>query len=623
MPGIFGFFLKEPAASGTNESLLKVMIRRLHHKEGNIVDTFFDLKAGLGRSSLGVFNRTPQPVFYRGCYLCMDGYVDNLLELKNSSQDDGLSNPELSPEEAIIRLFLLHKANLPSFLKGIFNIVIYDSNEAKLYIFCDRYGVLPLYFTITPKGFYFAPEIKALTSVPESDSRLNESALVNFLTAGIFVGEETLFEKINLFPYGSQFVIDSALNIKKMKYWEYPPAFNYNLSEVTPALLEEGTERLRQAVGKYFKNPDCKKIGVTLSGGMDSRTICAFGSQEYGSEIDCFHVKLRPKEARIAKAICKKLNGKWHLIDFKDIDWNAVLETGCYLSDGHLVFTQHWLMSILPHVRQVDLILDGAVMDHVCRLASKYPLDDDQYPQLLVDPKIKGYEDAYNFIIKSYWPLSPSQVSLFFNQIFCDKIGSFRENIIEHLKKFPTDDLGALSQYFYFTTRGRRFVWPQPLLNRNFVEIGFPGFDYDMFDFGTSLPVNLLMEARLYRAILLTNFPELGDIPWATTGLPLTKYQTSFSKLKNRIRSYDYSIKRLTKYKLGFQKADWGYRFVHDPNFRQPILKVLLDKKTLNRGHVTKEGIEQLIKYQQEGKAPFSLIERLTTVELFYRMFMD
>ena len=329
MPGIFGFFLKEPAALETNESLLKVMVKRLHHKEGNIVDTFSDLKVGLGRISLGVFNRISQPVFYRGCYLCMDGRVDNLAELKNFSQDDGLINPELSPEEVIIRLFLLHKANLPSFLKGIFNIVIYDSNEAKLYIFCDRYGVLPLYFTITSKGFYFAPGIKALTSVPESDGRLNEGALVNFLTAGFFVGEETLFERINLFPYGTQFVIDSDLNIKKVKYWEYPPSFNYNLSEITPALVEEGTERLRQAVGKYFKNPYYKKIGVTLSGGLDSRAICAFGSQEYGSEIDCFHVKLRPKEAKIAHKICGKLGGKWHLIDFKDIDWNAVLKRGC------------------------------------------------------------------------------------------------------------------------------------------------------------------------------------------------------------------------------------------------------------------------------------------------------
>jgi len=612
MPGLFGFFLKEPNDVNMNKSLLKQMAEKLQHKENYIIDTFIDSKVGLGRVSLGIFNKTSQPVSYKECLLYMDGHVDNLAELKSLLQHK--TNSDLSDEELILHLFLLYKTDLPQLLKGIFNIIIYDSNENKLYIFCNRYGVLPLYFTVTSKGFYFAPEIKALMCIPELDKTLNKQALINFLTAGLFLGEETLFEKISLFPYGTQFIIDSKLNIKKIKYWEYPLNFNYNLSKITPSLIEEGTEKLKYAIQKYFIKDPNLKIGVTLSGGLDSRTICAFGSKIH-PEIHCFHIKLKSKEAKIAHNICKKLGLKWRQIEFKQIDWNDILQIGSYLSDSHLVFSQFWLMGIIPYIKNLELALDGAVIDVLLK------------PLFVVftalNEGIFNYQHAFKIILKKYYPLPSDYFRLFLLPSYWSKSKFFVENVIEHFKKFPTDDLGALSQYFYFTTRGRRFVWSLPLLNRNFVEVGFPGFDYDMFDFGTSLPINLRMEANLYRKILLINFPELKDIPWAKTGLPLTKYQSPLSKLKNKIKSYNYYIEKLTRYKFSFDKENWGYRFAHDHKFRQPFLNILLDKRTSNRGHVTEKNIRQLIEYQQKGKAPFSLIERLATIEMFYRMFMD
>ena len=72
MPGLFGFFLKEPNDVNMNKSLLKQMAEKLQHKENYIIDTFIDSKVGPGRVSLGIFNKTSQPISYKGCLLYID-----------------------------------------------------------------------------------------------------------------------------------------------------------------------------------------------------------------------------------------------------------------------------------------------------------------------------------------------------------------------------------------------------------------------------------------------------------------------------------------------------------------------------------------------------------------------
>jgi len=72
MPGLFGFLLKEPNGVNMNKFFLKQMVKNLQHREDYVANTFINSKIGFGRVSLGIFNKTSQPISYKGCFLYID-----------------------------------------------------------------------------------------------------------------------------------------------------------------------------------------------------------------------------------------------------------------------------------------------------------------------------------------------------------------------------------------------------------------------------------------------------------------------------------------------------------------------------------------------------------------------
>ena len=84
MPGIFGFLPKSPVDKEANEKLLKDMVNILSHQNNYVVDISANSRIALGRVSLGILSKTPQPVMsHDNQYsLFMDGQVDNIRELR-------------------------------------------------------------------------------------------------------------------------------------------------------------------------------------------------------------------------------------------------------------------------------------------------------------------------------------------------------------------------------------------------------------------------------------------------------------------------------------------------------------------------------------------------------------
>ena len=65
--------------------------------------------------------------------------------------------------EIILKSYMLWGPEFVERLNGMFAIAIYDSNLKKMFIYRDRLGVKPLYYTHDKesKKFWFASEIKA------------------------------------------------------------------------------------------------------------------------------------------------------------------------------------------------------------------------------------------------------------------------------------------------------------------------------------------------------------------------------------------------------------------------------------------------------------------------------
>ena len=131
-------------------------------------------------------------------YYSMIGYISNFEEL---NREFGLNTQ--SDLHLISRLWETGNNEIFSLLKGIFALVVYNTQTGKLIIYHDEFGFnQPLYYTTTKNTFYFSSNLKYLLSKSASKRILNPESVRQFLLSGflyfgnVVPGEETLFNNI-------------------------------------------------------------------------------------------------------------------------------------------------------------------------------------------------------------------------------------------------------------------------------------------------------------------------------------------------------------------------------------------------------------------------------------------
>ncbi len=88
---------------------------------------------------------------------------------------------------------------------------------------------------------------------------------------------------------------------------------------------------------------------------------------------------------------------------------------------------------------------------------------------------------------------------------------------------YPGGDTGSAEDLFLH--RGRRFILQAVRLTERHCRLELPFFDPDLIDFTLSLPWEWRTESRIYRDMLLREFPPFfRTLPWQKTGLPISAH---------------------------------------------------------------------------------------------------
>ena len=619
MVGLFGIFRKSSVAPEENERILKMMLNASQPMPGNIVNRFFDKNIALGRVGLGVLNRDTQPATdkERRYSLFMDGQIFDYEGIKKQLEDEGIRFSRNSEEEVVLKLFIRHGKDVVKYLKGVFLVIIYDSKKERICIFNSRYGQEYFYYYVGPKEIIFASSLKALLAAGIAPKVINKEAIYDFLRFDFITGDDTFFAEIKLFPYAS--ILEADKNGHRFeRYWDYPKYMAGNEgATVTNSLIEEGSFLLNQAITRHLKKDI--RPAVTLSGGLDSRTISAYLTRA-GKGLKAFHVSgnhMDP-ETLSARAVCDALGGEWNFSDLNNIEVGKIISEGMDLSDGHVSANQFWLLDCVKNISErgdINYVLDGFVTDILFQ------------PLFIQENKKASYslEEMTKIIIGGFAVENDDFIRAFFRNSFCvNFFESTAGRVKKIIKNFDSKNASAATQFFHFTNRARRFVLGMPIVNRSFIEYGFPGLDYDLLNFGLSLPLKLRLKGELYRRIILKDFPELGRIPWPLTGLPLDQYETSIMKRRKIIEKYRYYASRITNGGIeAVPRYDLNRRFRKEFRTRNFFISLLKDERTVSRGHIDRAGIEKLIQHQDSGRNYMSAIQTLVTIELMYRNLID
>lgn len=362
MPGLVGFTANavEPT---DRESSLRAMQDLLVHHAWNAKDP---LCVGEGicatRVAPSALRGPAQPYEGDGVRVWLEGEWFNHTELLGTGGD------VLGDAEALGRLYLTDDSlNFLPRVDGIYSAVIHDSKQMRLHLVTDRYGLAPLYWTRRRGGLVWASEFKAMLGLSGWTPRIDHSALDEFLGHWYIMADHTWFEDVRALPPGTLMTVDLQTHRQETtRYWSFHAItpVDGRLSETE--LADELGRRLIESVRERCRTEHGERMGLTLSGGLDSRAILA-AAPDHVRPLCCVTFGAPGcRDIRYARQAAALRHDEHHCLDLGADRWLESRFPGVWWSEGqnslmHMHALAHW-----PHMKQLfDVNLNGFLGDAI------------------------------------------------------------------------------------------------------------------------------------------------------------------------------------------------------------------------------------------------------------------
>jgi asparagine synthase (glutamine-hydrolysing) len=174
--------------------------------------------------------------------------------------------------------------SFPARLNGRFQGLLADRTQGVAVLFNDRYGIHRVYYHESKDAFYFAAEAKAILAVCPELRSPDFRSLGELVGCGCVLENRTVFGGIHVLPPASAWSFRKGAIERKATYFD--PREWENQSCLDP---ETYYGRLREVFARnlprYFNG--FEGIGMSLTGGLDTRMIMAWQKSQPGS-LPCY-----------------------------------------------------------------------------------------------------------------------------------------------------------------------------------------------------------------------------------------------------------------------------------------------------------------------------------------------
>lgn len=234
-----------------------------------------NLFLGFNRLSIqDISPRADQPFTENDVTIVFNGEIYNFIELrKKLEKSTNVTFETSSDTEVILKLYLIEGVNCINKLRGMFSIIIVDRRIKKIFVIRDRFGIKPLYYMRTSKGFYLSSTIDSLTLFLDKEE-LNIDYFSRRMLLDPFVGYncETPFKQIKAIPPGTITEITEEMDSKTESYYSINNITNHDFTynEINELVISSVKEHLISDV----------PVSSALSGGFDSSLISVLTSNQ-------------------------------------------------------------------------------------------------------------------------------------------------------------------------------------------------------------------------------------------------------------------------------------------------------------------------------------------------------
>jgi len=284
MPGIVGLITKKPRQWA--EPQLLQMVEAQRHESFYMTGTWVDESLGVYAGWTALKNS-----FSDGMPLCNERGDVSLIFSGEDYSEPGTARllKEHGHSLGLKRSsYLVHlyedDPTFPMRLNGIFHGLLTDRARGTAMLFNDRYGMHPIYYQESKEAFYFAAEAKAILAVCPELRTADPKGLGEFVACGCVLEDRTIFKGILALPAASAWLFRDSSIEQKSTYFQ-PSEWE----DQAPLEPEPYYRELRNAfsrnLSRYFNGQE--RVGMTLTGGLDTRVIVALHKPSPGS-LPCY-----------------------------------------------------------------------------------------------------------------------------------------------------------------------------------------------------------------------------------------------------------------------------------------------------------------------------------------------
>jgi asparagine synthase (glutamine-hydrolysing) len=273
MCGIFGVLASALRGQDALRGEVKRGLDQLRHRgpdgTGSWVAGSGDVAFGHMRLSVIDLDSGEQPMSFDDRYtIVYNGEVYNYIELREELGAGDFRTT--SDTEVILRAFMRWGPDCVRKLRGMFAFAIWDARERSLFLARDRFGIKPLYWTVTPQGLYFASEMKALRPfLPQA--KVNPAALSDYFSFQFCLGEKTLLDGVWQIPAAHTAMLTRPEAPQPRRYWEV--RYEVDLDHSEHWFTQRLQELLDESVRLHLRGD--VEVGSYVSGGLDSSLLAA------------------------------------------------------------------------------------------------------------------------------------------------------------------------------------------------------------------------------------------------------------------------------------------------------------------------------------------------------------
>jgi len=505
--------------------------------------------------------------------------------------------------------YLVHlyeeEPSFPKCLNGRFHGLLNDKARGITMLFNDRYGMHRLYYHETKEALYFAVEAKAILEVCPELRRPDMRSLGEFVTCGCVLENRTLFEGVRVMPPGSLWISRSGSVQSRGTYFQ-PQEWEQQEPLDAESYQRTFLDAFSQNLPRYLNGRE--RIGVSLTGGLDTRAVMAWQRFSAGS-LPCYTYGEAGRECQdvvVARKVARECQQP-----------HQVIAVG------------REFLSKFPYYAERSLYLTDACVD-VTRAPDLYL---SERAREIAPVRMTGLygDEVLRPLRRAFKPVDPAQQP--FSPSFLPHIQDARKTYGQTIQCHPTS-FSAFRQapWYHFGILS---------LEQTQMAVRTPFLDNDILQIIFRAPESAIADNRLRERLIGDGSQALRRIPTdrGFAGKPglggwlLRQYLEFTFKAEY---AYDYGMPqwlarldhavsplRLERLFLGRHKV-YHYRVWYRDILGAYVKEILLDARTLSRPYLDRKGVQGVVRGHLNGNRNYTTeIHRLLSLELLHRLFLD